>query len=274
MEKLKKILVLILLFSFCCCKQNIDKKTIPNDKKQEISNNDSLNLTNIIDKSLTLALKNIDKNNFETEFKTFVNNQKDSISTKIAIDNFFSETQKHLIVETKTQSAVFLNVFVLEKNSFLPVLSHKELNLEFDKYSLLDVNNDEKKDFLILGYASSGCCLKNFATVYLFQKDNSEFSKAFIFINPTFDPKEKIIRGVCYGQRGETEMYKYKWNKKSIDTLEYISFEKDKDGINTGNFIKSVKQNHKKLNSKFIKLNEVPNEYLSIDDYDWFKGDK
>ena len=37
-------------------------------------------------------------------------------------------------------------------------------------------------------------------------------SNNFEFINPTFSPKEKIIRGVCYGHPSETEMYKYKWN--------------------------------------------------------------
>ena len=46
-------------------------------------------------------------------------------------------------------------------------------------------------------------------------------------INPTFSPKEKIIRGVGYGHPGETEMYKYKWNGNTIDTMEYVYFERN-----------------------------------------------
>ena len=45
----------------------------------------------------------------------------------------------------------------------------------------------------------------------LIHRDNllalNTFSKNFEFINPTFSPKEKIIRGICYGHPGETEMY-------------------------------------------------------------------
>ncbi len=72
----------------------------------------------------------------------------------------------------------------------------------------------------------------------LIHRDNllalKAFSKNFEFINPTFSPKEKIIRGICYGHPSKTEMYKYKWNGETIDTLEYISYETDDQREKTG----------------------------------------
>ena len=276
MTKIKIILGITLLLNFCYCKQNTAETIIPKDKTQKISSNDkkdSLNLVQILEKTLVIAKQHIDKENYQTELKTIAKNETDSITINLKISSFFVKTQRHLIVQTKTQSTIYEHIFLIKNKTFSPVLAHKELQIEYEKDSIIDVNNDGYKDFLILGYASSGCCLKNFVSVYLFQSDESEFSKIFEFINPTFDPNEKIIRGVSYGQRGETEMYKYKWNKKTIDTIEYISYEKDNDGLNTGKVIKSNKQNYKTANTKFIKLDAIPKEYLLIDGFDWFKGE-
>ena len=277
MLKIKKILGLVLLFNFYSCKQDTTKKDVHecNEKVIEISENeksDSLNLVLILKKTLVIAKQHISKENYQTELRSTPNNDSEAVITKLKIGNFFSNTQRHLIVKTKSQSTIYVNIFLIKNKTFFPVLNHKELEIEYEKDSILDVDNDGFKDYLTLGHASSGCCLKNFAIVYLFQTDKTEFSRNFTFVNPTFAPKEKIIRGICYGQSGETAMYKFNWNKQNIDTLEYISFEKDKEGIKTGNIIKSKKQDYKKADGKFIKLSEVPKEYLSIDGYEWFKG--
>jgi len=92
----------------------------------------------------------------------------------------------------------------------------------------------------------------------------------FEFINPTFSPKERLIRGVCYGHPGETEMYKYKWRGEQIDTLEFVSFEKTAKGVKTGKIIISDRRPGKN-NSNVLKiLNSVPDEYIGIYGYEWF----
>ncbi|MEO7314707.1 MAG: hypothetical protein ABIW47_05955 [Ginsengibacter sp.] len=98
------------------------------------------------------------------------------------------------------------------------------------------------------------------------------FSKNFEFINPTFSPKEKIIRGICYRHPGETEMYKYKWNRESIDTLEYISYEKNEQGEKTGKVVVATDKFYGKNFKVLKRLNSVPNEYKEIKGYDWFTG--
>jgi hypothetical protein len=114
--------------------------------------------------------------------------------------------------------------------------------------------------------------LKGFSVVYLLRPDKRSFSQGFQFINPTFSPKEGIIRGVCYGHPGETEMYKYRWNGEAVDTVEYIYYEKNNKGQHTGKLIVSndrpYRDNHKALR----RLTAVPTEYKKIEGYDWFTG--
>jgi hypothetical protein len=64
-------------------------------------------------------------------------------------------------------------------------------------------------------------------------------------MNPTFSPKEKIIRGICYGQAGDTEMYKYKWRGRHIDTLEFIAYQKRPNGEKLGNSLFFEAENQK-----------------------------
>jgi len=290
MRTAEKILILILLLNFYSCKQNASEKekiiTNKNDKisksekerlekrriNAENEKKDSINFENILKNTLKIAKQNIDKENFKENLKPISNDELGSITTDLEIGNLFSKTQKHLLVRTETSSNVYINIFLIKNKTFLPVLTHKEWGMTYVKDTIQDVNGDGKKDFLVNWYGSSGCCLKNFYNVYLFQTDKIEFSKSFEFINPTFSPNEKLIRGVCYGHPGETEMYKYKWNGINVDTIEYISYEKDIKGIKTGKIIQSKKINYNKPNSEFKKLKKIPKEYNSIYGYDWFIG--
>jgi len=141
--------------------------------------------------------------------------------------------------------------------------------------TIRDINGDGLNDFVVNWYGATGCCLKAFSDIYLLRQDKNTFSESFEFINPTFSPKEKIIRGVCYGHPGETEMYKYKWKDESIDTLEYIAFQTkdDKSSVKTKKIIISNNGQESSKKYRIIKiLNDVPNEYKKIDGYDWFIG--
>lgn len=144
--------------------------------------------------------------------------------------------------------------------------------MEYMNDTIRDINGDGFNDFVVNWYGSNGCCLKAFSNVYLLRPDKKIFSNNLEFINPTFSPTEKIIRGVCYGYPGETEMYKYKWDGDTIETLEYVSYEKNKRGEKTGKIL-VTKHRPYDGNAKIIKrLNLIPKEYKSIDGYDWFTG--
>ncbi len=142
--------------------------------------------------------------------------------------------------------------------------------------TIRDINGDGQKDFVVNWYGANGCCLKAFSDVYLILKDQMNFSNRFEFINPTFSPDEKIVRGVCYGHPGETEMYKYKWLGGSLDTLEYVYFEKDDAGKRTGRIILATNQPYSRtppIHRILRRLDSVPDEYKRIEGYDWFMGD-
>jgi hypothetical protein len=115
----------------------------------------------------------------------------------------------------------------------------------------------------------SGCCRRNVYFVYLFRPQSGTFSRKYFFINPTFSPKEKLIRGVEYGQPGETPLYKYRWNGLRVDTVEYI-YRVQQGGVA---FMRTRKYRSGLPGQKDGKaLKAVPMEYRHIEDYAWFLG--
>ena len=112
-------------------------------------------------------------------------------------------------------------------------------------------------------YDNNGCCLKNFYDGYLFRLTTADFSGQFRFINPTFYPKEKIIRSVAYGHPWDTDLYTYIWNGFKVDMVEHIS----PDRINQGKYIR-----YNDSTGIETSIESVPNEYRKIFGYDWFLG--
>ncbi len=141
-------------------------------------------------------------------------------------------------------------------------LKYKGLSaLAFIKCEIKDINGDHRKDFLIHWYPESGCCLRDIYYVWL-NKRNGQFTERYEFVNPTFSATEKIIRGIEYGHAGETPIYKFKWNKYHVDTIEYIY----PNSKNKGLFYKQ-----KSRNATFsVPLKKLPNEYINIKGIDWF----
>ena len=85
-------------------------------------------------------------------------------------------------------------------------------------------------------------------------------------MNPTFSPEERIIRGVGYGHPGEVGLYKYKWNRLRVDTIEFIYpllTEK-------GHFVKTKNRMHRPTSGDGLLLKSLPQEYQNIESIDWF----
>jgi len=231
---------------------------------------DSINADKILGEALKVAEQHKAQDKFE---KSYVETMPDSsyqVEVEISSGFYFSSKFPHLIIRRKTPSSIYIDIFSKNDKQFQKVISHEQWILEYTGDTIRDINGDGLKDFIVNWYGSTGCCLKGFSNVYLQRLDKKTFSNSFEFINPTFSPKEQIIRGVCYGHPGETEMYKYKWNKETVDTVEYIYYEKNDKGAKTGKLIVSnnlpYSDNHKVLK----RLSHMPVEYRKIEGYDWF----
>lgn len=280
-------IVAIMLLLFSCGQSNekekksvIKKDSVPLTfsqkekerlaKRKEMDEQDkidSLRLDKVLSDALIIAAQNISKNKFQKEYKVDT-----VIKVNINFGNHFTNNYPHLIIRRYGMDYVYIDIYSKVNDKFKKELSHKEWDMTYVNDTIKDINGDGLKDFVLNWYGSNGCCLKAFSDIYLLRPDKKTFSNSFEFINPTFSPREKIIRGVEYGHPGETEMYKYKWNGEAIDTLEYVYYDTDKKGKKTGKIIISQKRAYSKNKKDIKKLNSMPAEYKKIDGYDWFTG--
>lgn len=266
MKQLITLLILILLVSCGASKT---------EKKQPASNNnlsavqidpnsaDSLCMERILKEAIDSAYTGMPTGKFRKEFVSMCDSLY-NVDVTLQSDHFFSATEKHLIIHMRSPVENIYNVYLVQDKAFTKVASHKQGGSGITTDTLQDVNGDGIKDYLINWYGNTGCCLKNFYAVYLYQPQSGTFSNGYEFINPTFSAKEQVIRGVEYGHPGETSMYKYKWNGLQVDTLEYIYFEKNDEGDKTGKVIRKT--------AKEERLKQAPEEYRHIYGYDWFLG--
>ncbi len=291
MTSLKFFLLLTLLLSvlFSCrqtnqykqkkavLKDTIQAKSLKEDQLErrkaiEVRDKlDSLALAKVLNGALRIAEENIASNKFKKSYDAFVDSGH-VVDVKVNLDYFFSGNQPHLIIRRSDGSGIFLDIYSKSKNQYERVLTHQEYINTYVSDFISDINGDGSKDFVVNTYGSTGCCLKAFSSVYLFRPDQQSFSQQINFINPSFSPREKLIRGVCYGHPGETELYKYKWKGEGLDTVEYIYFEKNSNGKKTGRIISSNVRAYDKKEKFKKRLNTVPKEYRKIDGYDWFIG--
>jgi len=252
----------------------IDKKEKERlEKRREIEeqdNADSIRLNKVLQDAFKIANQNITKDRFLKKYEVLPDSI--PVSVEINLDYHFSKTNPHLIIRRIEPGAIYIDIYSKGDNKFEKVVSHEQWAMTYVNDTIRDINGDGLNDFVVNWYGASGCCLKAFSNVYLLRQDKKEFSENFEFINPTFSPKEKIIRGVCYGQPGETEIYKYKWNEEKVDTLEYVSYEKDNKGVKTGKVVISTDRPYGDKFKTLKVLNSIPTEYRKIEGYDWFSG--
>jgi hypothetical protein len=294
MKIVVQIFILWLLTLFFSCKQQSGKKDNPSvitdsvsiaykekekkrlEKRMEIEEEnriDSLKFDKVLTDALKIARLNIGKDKFYTKYEVAPDNEY-NVKVEINLDHHLIKSHSHLIIRRgRVPGSVCIDIYSKNDNKFEKVISHEQSEMTYVNDTIRDINGDGLKDFVVNWYGSAGCCLKAFSNVYLFRKNKKSFSKGFEFINPTFSAKEKIIRGICYGHPGETAIYKYKWHGEKIDTLEYVSFEKNEEGKKTGKIIISNTYPYNN-NFKILKrFNNVPREYKNIYNYSWFTGD-
>lgn len=252
-------------------RQKNEKERLEKIRVREVkANADSLRLDIILQGALIIANQNINKDKFIEKYE--VSYESIPVSVEINLNYHFTNTKPHLIIRRSDPNAIYIDIYTKVGNKFEKVVSHEEWTMTYVSDTIRDINGDGLNDFVVNWYGANGCCLKGFSNVYLLLQDKNSFSDDFEFINPTFSPKEKIIRGICYGPPGETEMYKYKWNGVKVDTVEYVSYERTDKG-KTGNIIISIDIPYSSKSKTVKVLKSVPLEYKKIYGYDWFTGD-
>lgn len=245
------------------------ERVIAQKERIEEERKDSLGMVRFLNDVLQKVKRHEGKSIFTENYTEKETDSMYQVEVKINSGFFFSKKNPHLIIRRNTPNHAYIDIFSKTNKTYKKVLSHKQWLMTYTGDTIQDINGDGLKDFVVNWYGATGCCLKGFNNVYLQRQDQKSFAEGLEFINPTFSPKEGIIRGICYGQPGETEMYKYKWNGEQVDTVEYVSYQRNTKG-KTGKVIVSKDRNGEKPGYKV--LNTVPKEYRKIKDYDWFTG--
>lgn len=229
--------------------------------------------SDILNRALSIARDRWQKGSFREEFIAFDSNL-GNVTTQVGWGYLFHNRERHLIVKQHVSGGpevvgtLFFDFFTHRDEDFVPLLSREQWDMEYVNDTVQDINGDGYNDFVVNTYGVNGCCMKAFSSVYLFQPLKGTFTEEFEFINPTFSPKEKVIRGMSYGHPGETDLYKYRWKDWGIDTVEFVYHDKENKGyiVDRGNSF-----SHKNRIRKRVK--QVPHEYQTIYGYDWFTGE-
>lgn len=278
---IQNIFFLFFLLISNSCKRNTINKVQTNQKNKDpnldfttlVETKQEKNIQEkILNRAISIAKDSISKINFEIAYIDFKKDSLFETEVKIISKISFFKDLPLLIIKRKSKKNTYINVFLNIDKQPVNILTHNQSNKNYITDTIYDVNGDGNKDFLISSQISKGDFPRTLSSVYLFNPKSNRFSKRYDFSNPTFYPEEKTIRGLCNGLIGDTEMYKFKWNKKSIDTIEYVYFEKNGIGDKTGNIIIS---NYRRSNENKIEkiLNFVPKEYVTIEGYKWFVGE-
>jgi hypothetical protein len=224
---------------------------------------DSIDLAKVLLKALNYADLNKSKSSFKFEMDS--DDTSFNVTTQLVYGYLFSKNKKHLLVRRLRPSSVICNIFLLKNEKFKLVTERVQEGLTFIDDTLKDVNGDSYKDYLVHWYPSSGCCRRNLYNVFLYLPETGQFTNDYKFINPTFYPLEKVIRGVGYGYMAG--LYKYKWNRLKVDTLEFVYL----DTSTVDKFYITKKSDYNRpplVKSKIV--NKLPKEYEEIEDIDWF----
>lgn len=270
----KTLVVLISILVFSCNYTDKSKRVKKTNHLEKKSNKikeryiDSLLLEKYLTKALKLAKNNIYSNKYYNEY-TSTTDSLYNVTTKVLIDNLFEDNKKNVLIKRKRTWDEIIDIYKVDTNFNLVQIKHKvQSNMTYVNDSIYDINGDGYKDYVLKWYPNSGCCLANTYDVSLYNKKNTNLNKEIEFINPTFFVKEKIIRGFTYGQPNDVDLYKYRWNKYKIDTIEYIMHNYN----NKNEFIRSKKEKYSATEKDGQILKKIPKEYYKIKDFAWVIG--
>ena len=178
------------------------KEKSSTEKQKDIDDSnriDSIRQSKVMKAAMTIAKQNISKDYYKISYESFPDDSSYAVTTEIILGHLFSKDKKHLLIRRRVPWGAFLDLFLIKDDSLIPEVNREQDCMTYISDTIFDANGDKQKDFLVHWYPSSGCCRRNIYNVYLYDSSTGTFSTDYKFINPTFSPKEKIIRGVAYG---------------------------------------------------------------------------
>ena len=190
------------------------------------------------------------------------------IRVDIKVQKYFEETY-YAVIYASDYVNTLVRLYRIDHNVMQEKLSEYFPWMTVPYDTIFDANGDKVKDFALTFYPSSGCCRRDIYYLYL-SPEKKEGQLSYIeLINPTFYPKEHLIRGIGYGWPGHVELYKYRWRGEELDTLEYILPDVATKGKT---FLKTKRIRDFYDNDKEGKthLNKLPKEYQTVIGLDYF----
>lgn len=190
-----------------------------------------------------------------------------SVIVRITMGHLFSRWQQHLVLRRDLGMDTHVDIFELKNGQFKGILMGEITPVGFMRDTIFDVNGDGAKDYLTHSYSPAGCCLRNAYAVYLNRPTQNTFAPKQEFINPTFSPAERLIRGIGYGYPEDgLDIYKLRWNGLKAVPMERIYH----DYKVRGQFIKVKHTIDEATKKDSIVLKALPREYRNIEDINWF----
>ncbi|HVW95405.1 MAG TPA: hypothetical protein VHA56_05525 [Mucilaginibacter sp.] len=244
--------------------ESLNRKLVTTVKTGKVVGSDtvSLRLDTMLHDVLQYARKHSDRKFYRKHLNLWdFQYQSDAY---LEFGKLFSSNKSLIVKSDLWGQTVALDVFLLTDSSFKAIY-HEDFEMSFIKYIIKDVNGDGAKDFLVDIYPASGCCLRNVFFVCL--QSRGTLLPPVKLINPTFSPSEKLVRGIGYGQPGEVDLYKCKWDGFRLDTIEIISPDKLKHQYHV---YYSERERDYPEAGRYI--NRIPRDYQDIAGYDWFMG--
>lgn len=295
MKLLLQAFFIIAIFSVFSCQENnssteklspkmeqtileITSKEIEDERiRREENEKDSLLFQQLITEAIDTTKNLIKQNNnkpFLKEYESELEYRNEKVRVKVEGGYFFSKENLYVIIRERIDLGTLVNLYYVpsnfeENDELVQVVSSSPFNFIYQSDTVKDINGDNKKDFVIYGITASSAYTREIYDVYLFQTE-TKFTEQYHFLNPTFYPKEKVIRGIEYGY--DAPLYKYKWNGLKVDTLEYIHKNLEDSTKATYWKTKNWTGDYNLRNIKKTKLNSIPKEYHSIDNFDVFEA--
>jgi len=267
-------LVTFLCLMVCCNNSNYrhknatDVTAISQKEPPRYDSLDSIALTKAFARAMSYA--NEHRNDTQFTYQEVIGPAfEDSLGVSLLVEfgQLFTKGKKHLLIRRQTPATVMIDIMLLKNDSFGLICKVENEAQNYVGDTIRDVNGDGYKDYLLHLYGASGCCRRNFYDTHLYLAQTDSLTGGYEFMNPTFSPREKIIRGVKYGHPGEVPLYKYKWNGLRVDTLEFVR----PGTANKGQFL-ITRSDDWPISSRDIKktVKSLPPEYQHIEDIDWF----
>jgi len=178
-----------------------------NIRKKETA--DSLLLDSLLKTVIETARLNKNKPSFQGQ----TDSGRNAYSTWQA-GNLFSSNRKHLLVKrfivaTGMGPDLYTDIYTWTNDKFSKVISDTA-NVGYAEDTLLDVNGDGFKDYMVSSYSGTGCCPRDSRVAYLYDDRSGDF-RTVGFFNPEFIFSEKIVYESGYGHPGEISIERYKW---------------------------------------------------------------